>query len=359
MIPILGIGVLLGCGEGEGRVATPMGPIAVYEAPAETVIVQVGDTKITVGDFRRRFDFEKGLYTFRNAKDRDCAKKFAKIADQRQQQYVAQLVHDALLNDYLDSACGGRDVADADRAIAKFLRHGGAKASKLGFEGLAKEIGVDAAYLRDEALRSAREEKASLVFDPGQTTVSENEIDEGLARLDAAKARIAATNTAAWAACSNALQAVKAGAEFATVGRKFGAEDTQEAIEWGWFSREDFDMMAKRCPALKRWAFTAKVGEIGGPFDMDDGLSIIKVVGHQEGSEKASMASKQTEEVQLVRINFLMAEENTEPRTREHCREALLVWKRQDAQTRLFTKLFNEAKIAYPNGGKLDFKGRK
>ena len=82
----------------------------------------------------------------------------------------------------------------------------------------------------------------------------------------------------------------------------------------------------------------------------------MKIVGRQEGSEKASMVTKQVEEVQLVRINFAMAEEQPEPRTREHCRAALLNWKAQDAQNRLFTKLFNEATIDYPSGSKLNFK---
>lgn len=357
LLPVLAMGVLLGCGEGGSRAA--QGPIAIFTAPAETVIAKVGGVAITVGDYRRSLDFEKNLYIFRNGKGSDFEKKLARFEERRLRMILPQLVHNALLYGYLDSKCGGREVANADEALAKFVKLFGQKAVKLGPEGLAAAAGVELADLRERALLGAREAKASLAFDPAQTTVSEKEIDEGLARLDAYKAMVATSNAFAYAVASNALAAVKAGEDFAAAAERFGALEPKEATEWGWFNRDDFDQMAKGCPAFTRWAFTAKVGDVGGPFDIDDGLSIVKVVDRQKGAAAASMAAKQVEEVQLVRINFQMLEENTEPRTREHCREALLAWKKRDAMTRLFTTLFNEAKIAYPNGDKLDFKVRK
>ena len=353
----LAVGGLVGCGKG----SDPAGAVAVYTAPEKTVLARVGETEITVGDYRRRLVFETSVrrLTMMNAKNRpkDAEKRLAGFERARARSVLPQLVHVVLLNRYLDSACGGAAVGDADKIVAREVRRFGAKIGKKGasLAEIAGAIGVEPAYLEAQFLLPAREAKARMTFDPACTNVTEAEIDGGIARLDDYTKRAVATNRLTWAVCSNALARVKAGEGFAAVAASCGAADPKEATEWGWFSREDFDMMTKRCPAFKRWAFQAKVGDVGGPFDIDDGLSIVKVVGHQEGTAADSTVSKQAEEVQLVRINFAMVEEQPEPRTREHCREVLLLLKSQDADARLFTKLFNETKIVYPNGTKLNF----
>lgn len=359
LITILAIGALVGC----GKEAAPDGGIAVFTAPAETVIARVGEREITVGDYRKRFALETAIYrlTMMNSKHKpkDAEKRLAGFERSRLRMILPQLVHVALLDNYLASSCGGPTVEDEEAIVTQSVRRLGGKIGKKGaaLAEVAAQVGVEPDYLRKQFLIQPQETKARLCFDPASTNVTEKEIDEGLQRMDAYTARAVASNKVTRATCVRTLVEVSAaGADFAEVAKTCGAENPQEAVEWGWFNREDFDMMAKSCPAFKRWAFTAKVGEIGGPFDIDDGLSIVKVIGHQEGSERDSMASKQVEEVQLVRINFAMAEEHPEPRTREHCRGALLTWKAQDAQNRLFTKLFNETKIDYPSGTKLNFK---
>ena len=356
------MGLVAGCGDGESRVAAENGAVAVFTAPNETVLTRVGGDEITVGDFRHRLEFETAVHklTMIRSKNppKDAEKRLAKFTEARARQVLPQLVHCALLDRYLDEKCGGREVEGAEKILEKAVKRYGKKIRRkdLTLEGFAAELGVEPAYLRDQFLLPAREDKARLCFDPASTNVTEKEIDEGLKRMDAYTEKAVASNRVTWATCSNVLAQVRAGADFATIGKSYGAEDTEEATEWGWFNRDDFDMMAKELPAFKEWAFAAKVGDIGGPFDIDDGLSIVKVVGRQDGTEAPSEASKQVEEVQLVRINFVMIEENPEPRTREHCREALLNWKARKAQERLFKGLFNETKIEYPNGTKIDFR---
>ena len=346
-----------GCGKEK-----PKGAIAVFTADPSVVIARVGERDITVGDFRRQLDLETAIHrvTMMKAKKppKDPEVRVRKFSEFRARQILPKLVHCALLDRYLDASCGGREVEGAEKAVDKGLKR---YARRLRHKGLtlgdfAKELSVEPNYLRDQMLLAAREEKARLVFDPASTNVTEREIDEGLARLDAFIARAVASNRVTRAVCSNALEKVRSGADLAATAKAFGAEDSHDTEEWGWFGRDDFDMMARDCPQFKDWAFKAKVGEIGGPFDVDDGLSIVKVLAHQAGTARPSMASGGTEEVQLARINFPMAEEDPEPRTREHCKDALLAWKASDAQKRLFTKLFNETKIEYPNGVKMNFK---
>ena len=360
LIFALAMGVLVGCGK--EKVSTD--GIAVFSAPAETVLARVGERAITVGDFRKRLNFETSVYrlTMMNSKHKpkDAEKRLAGFERSRLRLVLPQLVHVALLDGYLESACGGAAVKDEEAILARSVKKLGAKIGKKGaaLAEVAAEIGVEPDYLKKQFLIPPQETKARLCFDPASTNVTEKEIDEGLARLDAYTARAIATNRVMRAACSNAFAAVKSGGDFVAVAKRFGAETPAEETEWGWFSRDDFDMLAKDCPGFAEWAFKAKAGEIGGPFELDDGLSIVKVVGHQEGTERVSMAAEKTEEVQLARINFPIAVENPEPRTREHCREALLDWKARDAQKRLFEKLFKDATIEYPNGMKMNFKRR-
>lgn len=351
---VLSLGLLCGCGK-EKSPAFADGTIPVFTVPAETVLAKVGDRAITAGDFRARLAYETGVfaYTMKNAaqRPRDPEQRIAKFEAQRLSGVLPQLVHCALLDAYLDASCGGRDVKEADKEFAKAVNHLMPKNErKEGLEGLAQRIGVTPDYLKDQILVAAREEKARCTFDPECVKITEKEIDEGLARMDAYTDRAVASNKVIWVTGSNVIARLKKGEDFAKLGLTVG-EAGHESEEWGTFERAEIES-----PALREWAFSAKVGEIGGPFEVEDGLSIVKLLGRAGGTAESSLASAQTADVTLARINIPMVDEHPEPRTREHCREALLKWKARMAQNRLFEKLFKETKITYPNGDKLDFK---
>ena len=359
-VPVLAMGLVSGCGDNANHASKDVAKtISVFSAPADVVIAKLGPREITVGDFRDRLAFETGLYkrSMMRSPQRpsNVERALLEFEETRLGRILPQLFHCALLENYLEAECGGLEVDGAEREFAKFLSLQGKKAVSAGMDGFAAELGVRPEFLKDAVLVGLREQKAYLHLDPAYTNVTAQEIEAGLKRLDDYTARAVASNALARTACSNALQRVKGGADFAETGRALGAEDTEELTDWGWFNRDDIDRQCKD-PAFKRWAFKAKVGDIGGPFDVDDGLSIVKVLDRQEGTAVASMASQQAEEVHLARINFVMYEENPEPRTVEHCRASLLAWKRENVQKRLFERLFKETKVEYPNGDQMDFR---
>lgn len=350
-------GFLAGCGKEGGGAHGDAEPIPVFSADAKTVIVRVGKHEIRVGDFRDQFDYETGMYGFiwrqsRFYKPRDEKKRLGAFADRRLPMIVPQLVRNALVRQYLVEKCGSDDVERSESIVSNAVRELGAKAGnkQMRLEELAKEIGVRPDYMRDQFLSAAREKKALAVFDPDSQKVSDKEIEEGFARLDAYTARAVASNRVTWATCSNVLAKIRGGLSFEEAGRQYG-ESAEEAREWGFFGRDDIENAH-----LRKWAFSAKVGEIGGPFDIEDGLSIVKVLKHEAGTGSESMASRKVEDVTLARVNFPMVEEHPEPRTREFCRKAILDRKRQDTQNRLLGKLYDETKLEYPNGDKLDFR---
>lgn len=343
-----------GCGEGE-KPACAGGVVAVFAAPDSTVLARVGARDITVGDFRKKLAFETGVFAFtmKNAKTppKDTAKRLAIFEAQRLPNILPQLIHCALLDAYLDSACGGRDVKDADKEVEKALRRFLPKKQRsLGLDGFVKAVGTTEGYFTEQILVGAREEKARLVFEPESAKITEKEIEDGLERMEAYTARAVASNRVTWVSASNVLARVRAGADFAELGRTNGNAG-EEGSEWGSFEKSELEGVP-----LQQWAFSAKVGEVGGPFEVEDGLSVVKLLEREGGTEAASLASAKTAEVKLARINFPMIDENPEPKTREHCRTAILSWKARNAKKRLFEKLVRETKIEYPNGDRLDFK---
>ena len=352
---------LVGCGE-KAASPTPTGakpkssnPIKVFSAPSETVIAKVDGEPITVGQLREFYQYDIGMYRHYNqgkVKPEDMEARSEQFMISRCGDILPRLVHCALLNRYLKAECGGLEVADEITTVSNALKQiGGRKRLIQSTEDFAKELGVSEEMLRYQLLLAKREEKARRQFDPSHTQVSEKEIDEGLKRLDAYIAMAVASNKVTRATCAAVMERVKAGADFALTAKEIGAYEPGEAVEWEGFIRAELDNV----PELRDWAFKAKVGEIGGPFDLDDGLSIVKVIAHTDGMEDESLAAAEVETVRLARITFLMLVEEPEPRTREHCREALTEWKLNDANKRLFEQLFGQAKIEYPSGDKLDF----
>lgn len=354
LLALLG-GVLIGCdGSKEPSVASSR---SVFDVPAEMVLVQVGDRPITAGDFCRRVAFETSVYrycleTAGKVSLKDFQKKLEKFENRRIQAVLPALVREALIDSYLVRACGGCSVEGEEESIRGTVAGIGetARNPKLTLADILRVSGCDEAYVRNAFLAGRRERKALKNVDPGYDQVSEDEIQAGFARLDAYTAMAVASNRVTWATASNVLAQVKGGLDFAAAGEKYG-EMANEAKEWGEFTRDEIENKG-----LRAWAFSAKVGEIGGPFDIEDGLSIVKVVSHTVGSEKESMVSLQAEEVLLARINFPMVEEHPEPRERNFCRNAILRRKHADASKKLLEKLYDETKLSYPNGDTIELR---
>lgn len=354
--PVVMLGcILAGCDGSKGSDATVAG--SVFEVPAETVLVKVGETPITAGDFRKRIAFETAIYRYclENAgrvSVKEFQKKLLKFERRRSSETLPALVREVLIDAYLAKSCGGLSVEGADESIQKTVAGIGetAKNPKLTFADVLQVSGCDEAYVRGVFLASRRERKALKSVDPGFDQVSEDEIQAGFARLDAYTAMAVASNRVTWATASNVLAQVKGGLDFAAAGERYG-EMANEAKEWGEFTRDEIEN-----EGLRAWAFSAKVGEIGGPFDIEDGLSIVKVLSHTAGSEKESMVSLQAEEVCLGRINFPMIEEHPEPRERNFCRNAILGRKYAEASKKLMSRLYDETKLTYPNGKGIDLR---
>ena len=336
---------VLGCGREDAVLKD--GCVSPFEAPRDTVLMRVNGREITVGDYLNRFELETAIYRFKH-KARQDERAECRFREARAGQILPQLVNLSLVKEYLQKnkvAAGTNEEA----LVRQFVRGLDKKAD---FDKIARELGTAPAYLREQILFPEWAKNACEHFDPSCRSVSEQEIDEGRARQDRYYERAVASNKWAWACCSNALAAVRGGMDFKLAGRKFATGDKDEAEAWDAFEPDDIENAQ-----LKAWAFSAPVGAVGGPFDIEDGLCLVKILSRKDGTMADSVVSEGVAEVRLARINFNMVVEEPEPRTRDFVRGALLKWKAERAQKNLFEKLHREMRVEYPHGTNFTFKG--
>lgn len=345
-------------GNGQGDVVDPC------HRRDSDVLVVVNGAPVRCGDFKRRLDLERAIVKYRvlqksngKAREEDVSKYLDDYSKDRMPRLVSELVNNLLLSQTMSKH--GLVISNevAEKTIRNASRAFGVK--KDGEKGVSARIGFsDAAYIRDQLLYPLRYKILREYMYPDCRTVTEKEVDEGLERQNRYYARAIASNTVTYATCSNVLAQIKAGTiDFLSAAKKYSqvgsAEDAEEGEE---FDGEDFapedEEYKKHLAKLKKWAYSAKIGSVSGPWEMEDGLSIVKLLARSEGG---AGVEDEPEEVKLARITFIMLEPEPEPRTREFVRESLLKWKANRAQKQMFEKLHAETKLEYPLGTNFQF----
>ena len=326
-----------------------MREIPVFDVDEGFVLAKVNGESVTAGDFRKRHDVEGAIYRHTNKKSKSVEKletSTVSFMAKRNLSILAELVNHRLVQQYISSNKICIPGAERESFLARCL-------AKLKFKGgtvqsAASELGVDAKYLEGQLLVPLQIDAARTHFAGGSFTVTEKEVDEGLARQDRYYERAVASNATVYATASNTLKAVTApGVDFANAGLAYGEYERDEAKRW---DRMEYDEIAKENKAMADWAFKAPVGSIGGPFELDDGLSIVKILDRNEGMLQNSSVAKEVADVTLARITYHLVVPEPEPRTREFVRETLANWKKEQAQKGLFDELHSEMKLEYPNG---------
>lgn len=332
-------------------------------AAKDEVLVTVGGMPITCGEWQARLDLEKNIFRYRRRKSRKTREAFERellgFAQTRVAQIMPTLINQILIKAAMKAEGITLDEGVVSNVLVQSCSSFGVR--KGGSEALARALSVDAAYLKDQLLDPVRVKVMREHFDPSSRTVSEKEIDEGLERQTRYYERAIASNAVTYVTCSNVLNKVLGGKmDFKVAAHRYSA-DPDSADEGEEFDLEDFETDVKalkpHMAKLKKWAFTAPIGSVSGPWEMEDGLSIVKILSREGGTLNRSVVSLEDEaEVTLARITFEMVEPEPEPRTREFVRESLLKWKADQAQKAMFKKLHDEMKLVYPHGKKIVYK---
>lgn len=338
--------LVIGCSRETGDVKT--GLVSVFDLSPKEVLASVNGHDVSVGDYLDRYNLELSLYRLKRRRKGVDVKAERRFLDSRVRMILAQLINFELVKEYLskNAITSGTNEEAVVRGFARRFGHKG------DFTSFATEVGVAPDYLREQILFTDRVRVAREHFDAGCLVVTEKEIDEGLARQDRYYARAVASNRVTWVTCSNTLAKVRSGLDFAEVGAKFGGTEREEAKRWDSFEPEDIEN-----EGLRQWAFSAPVGTVGGPFDLEDGLCLVKILSRTAGTMVDSAVSEGVAEVELARITYPMVVEEPEPRTRDFVKKSLLKWKADRAQKALFDHLHAAMRLDYPQGTNFCYKG--
>lgn len=171
----------------------------------------------------------------------------------------------------------------------------------------------------------------------GAFEVTEREVDEGEARLRSHDAIVTGTNAVLRAKLESIRARAENGEDFAALARENSQINPDEGEDWGTFELDEFE----DSPEAMGWLCMARDGAISPVFDLDDGISVIKVLGRDEDGD-----------LMLARITLYAFDEAPEM-TRDEIRKEIEDWKRSEVQKEIFTRLFNEAEIEYPCGTNL------
>lgn len=327
------------------------GKLPIDELPDSFVMARVGSLSVTAGDFRDRYLLETNLLVAtRKARNKAATERdFHEHAARRKPVLFGELVNQRLVDSYLRRRAIDADATSmSTQRIARLRRNLRFKGSD---EEFADSMGCSLPYLKSQIsvpdrIRLARED-----FAPECRTVSEKEVDEGRMRQEAYKVRAVASNAVVHATCSNVLAQIRSGVDFAEVGGKVTEGDAYEVDEWDTLAEEEIEDRK-----FRKWAFETPVGEVGGPFELDGMLSVVKILDRwNEGKGNEETGRTLRRQVRVARIAFHVADEEPEPFTRDYVRRTLLKEKADEAQKRFFERQRQEIGVVYPSGTNFTF----
>lgn len=346
----LAICAISGCGEREPGVYVAEKSRLIRDMAPGDVIVAVNGEKKTKRDFDSLQALYGMMYGLANGTGVDLTDpQTLKFLKNRAPQTAQELISRTLMRQEADKKGIKADAADMAAAKEKFAKNF-TKSGIKDFEGAAKRLGERAAALAEEILEcDIRSVGLRRAEDPGAFEVSEQEIDEGLARVKRVQDECAASNALVRAKMEVALREVTAGGDWAAVAKKNSRPQSivdDEYKEWQTFESDDFEF--EETKNLAAWLATAKAGDVSALMEWEDGIMFVKLLESRK-NEDSDEASESTMTYKLARVVENIWD-SPEDMTRDEVRTALLKWKEREVQKVLGTRIFSEAVLEYPNG---------
>ena len=191
----------------------------------------------------------------------------------------------------------------------------------------------------------ARATRSALFGD--RLDVSEADIDQMEKKMADWNAVYADSNRVVMARGEEIVRELRAGADFVETAKRVSQFRPEEGELWGEFTHAEIEDKA-----LREVAFQLPVGNISDPVDTEDGLVIIRVLERSDGATVQSSVARQIATVKLARILLLMYNPFNEM-NRDEIRTTLLKDRNTKIQQEWMPKLFEAARIEYPNGTNL------
>ena len=211
-------------------------------------------------------------------------------------------------------------------------------------------LGVSEQMMNGMIAQEIRRNRYLAFLEPRVTNCTEKAIAEVRAKLADYNVRMTATNEQQMAFLRKIKAEISAGQDFGQMVEKYGEVSPSDATEWGRWNWEDFDDPEMK--PLQEWAFSAPVGSVGGPYDLQDGASLVKIVSRDEGDRKVIFSTTNLATVVLARLTRRMFRIFPQPPEDEVKAQLMRHWKTKTLND-LLARLQRDMKVEHPYGTNL------
>ena len=266
----------------------------------------IDDAGVTMSDYRQLLELNCKCFAELQKNQQIKSQTPEDYREKRGEMLVGEMVNSYLIDREARKRGLEAPLAEVERARDEFVRR--FPACGTNAVDVFRSLGVDESFMMRMHEQDVRREMLLCAECPGITNVATADIQMAKDKLAKFRADAAGSNAVQRARLEAALAEIRSGGDFVAVGRKY--EPVQEPLsegakspaeEWGEFEKSDLECEGE---ALQKWAFSAKPGDVAGPFEVQDGLSIVKLLEVSEGTEDDSMASAKVKTVRLARINL-------------------------------------------------------
>lgn len=335
---------LIGCrrGETDARLLSDM-------KPSDTVAIVNGD-RITRADMLRLLDFESALNRSINEQitkgsrisEKDLMEAVKDYRNHRERTVIPEMINTVLVAQEVRKAGISASADEVRRIEREFLKSfPGVKSIK----ALSMRLKLDFDYFRSRMEAQARQTALLKTLYKDLFAITTNDLADVRAKQRAHNGNVVATNALQRTRAVAIMEEIKGGLSFEKAAAKYSEVNPEEGENPRDFLRSELDGMP-----LRNWAFSAKEGDIGGPFEQPDGISIYKLLMRTEGADDFSFAAEQVAQVRLLRITLHLYEEVPLPETDEALTEFIRESRLEYAMKQLLMRLHGEMRLEWPHG---------
>lgn len=319
----------------------------------DDVVISVNGEEITWRAVRTQLDFEYAQEYFRN-RDRqpDLSNElYTGYRAWRMKTLVGNMANTVLIRQAADKEGVSADPKRIKEFETEYLSIF-SPLMKLGETGtvemVANQLNVPKGYLADQFVRDAQRFAYLGKVEPRVLEITDAELKAAKARTAKFNANAKATNEVQIARAKEIVKKALSGEDFIELGKKYGDYNVGEAKYWTAYFWPDLKEDVK----LRDWAFSAKIGDVGGPFDTKNGYSVVKLLKIDEGSLEPSAVSLALKRVYLARITLNVYDTISEV-SDDARRARMKKFFYEKTMKDVLMKLQQEGRIYYTNGTNL------
>ena len=275
--------VLIGCSDGTPKMPTvePKGDCLMSELPENAVFLKVNDRAFTRGEFEdtsRMFDMinrtrARHALTGPNPEAEHAIRVMGPgiVSEMRRRELLRQFAEKNKVEPT------EADMAEVTKNLLVYLRRSEKTIDAVATEFGEKYSALLRAYIKGDATDIALRRFVDV---DNILNITEDDVIAASNRWKSLTATAIASNAVQKAILEKAVAEIAAGADFGEVAEKY-SENPGDGKEWTDLDTED---VADE-PALAAWLKNAKVGDVSGILELDDGLAVLKLESLERDDE--------------------------------------------------------------------------